>query len=1408
MKTPVCLIVCLLLLLLSSSCKEQDDDLSVPSQNAYAASDSVSTTNVSYLPINIQRKRIAIDTMAAPQITMAGPPKKVPAYNNAKKIVLSPPEIIQPNTNLPFQIKQLDIRYEKTAVTYPTPSKAKEADFKDNAIYDIRFWDVKHGLNSSYIHAIFQDSKGYLWFGGWEDGICRFDGDSFLTFNADQGLKKEAINTIWEDKNGDLWLGTKEGLVKYDGYYFTDYPEITAYVSDIFKDSQGRIFIATYEGLIWEEEGSFYTLTSENFPPWITTSVVEDNKGNIWFGTKSGLYRWNKEELSHWAIDKANNGELVLDLFIADDGILWIATIKGAWMYDGTSFRYISNLEGKEVRKVIQANNGDIWLGVFQDGVYRYDGEYLHQYTEKEGLNNNEVFPLLEDDKGQIWVGMHSGGVDRINPNSFINLTKEEGLSSNKFNHFITDSEGHTWMATEYEGVMKYDGTHYYYYSEEHGGLPVDRIQYLLEDKAKNLWFGSYAQGLIKFDGKKFTYYTTENGLCGNEVWYIVEDKQGLLWISTLKGGLCSFDGKEFIHYQMEDGTPISRNLLIAQGENLWLSNYDDFFKYDGQTFYRVQTAAGHSVRTISVLEDTKHRLWLASPDGVYLFDEETFTHYTTKNGLSNNEVWSINQDIKNNIWIGTEKGLNFAELNENAPIKFKTFKEVDGLKTQDNIHNSSYRRGNELWWGMGKNLLQLDLNKFYTNIDSTPPTVHLNNIRLNDLFFDFSQSKKVQLSNGKIEYSSRPRFQNYPNDLVISHKINHLSFDFSGLEWSAPHDIVYRYLLEGLEEDWSPPTKESRIDYRSLPYGAYTFKVQAKGRWSDWSEVLPYSFTIRPPWWHTWWAYLLYGGLFCTLIYGISNVLQRRLVLRNQLKQEQDEAQRLKELDSFKSRLYTNLTHEFRTPLTVILGMTQHIKSNPKQFLDTGTKLIERNGKSLLRLINQLLDLSKLENNAFQLQLQQADIVAYLRYLTESFQTYTNSHNLSLQFYCPLEELQMDYDPEQVQQIMTNLLSNAVKYTRSGGAIKVNVAQNGQQLYLKIEDTGIGIAAADLPYVFDRFYQVDNSATRKEEGTGIGLAHTRELVRLMGGKIKVESEIEKGTVFSILLPVTTKAVVKTPELLATDLADVFPKPEGNNTTNTAQLPQLLIIEDNPDVVTYLEACLVAQYHIDIAFNGKIGIEKALENSPDLIISDVMMPEKDGYEVCNTLKQDERTSHIPIILLTAKADTASKIIGLKRGADAYLAKPFDKEELLTRLEQLLERQQRITNYLSRKMNEESLPHSLESAVQEAIAVEDEFIKKVRKIVAENYTNEDFALPQLCQKIGMSRSQIFRKMKVLINQSPSDFIRTYRLKEAKKLLETGDFTVSEVAWKVGYKYLPHFSNSYQELFGESPSTTNN
>jgi len=513
-------------------------------------------------------------------------------------------------------------------------------------------------------------------------------------------------------------------------------------------------------------------------------------------------------------------------------------------------------------------------------------------------------------------------------------------------------------------------------------------------------------------------------------------------------------------------------------------------------------------------------------------------------------------------------------------------------------------------------------------------------------------------------------------------------------------------------------------------------------------------------------------------------------------------QAEKKQEIDRIRSKFYTNITHEFRTPLTVIIGMTERIKNH-----DIEQNLISRNSKNLLRLINQLLDLSKLESGHLKIKQIQGDIVTYLRYLTESFYSMAVERKVKLGFETTVSVLVMDYDADKLQHIVYNLLSNALKFTREGGTVSLHLSkEEPSHLVLQVKDTGKGMSKDQLPYIFDRFYQVEDSSTRPEEGTGIGLALTKELIELMNGSISVESELGLGTTFKIRLPISNVAPLKELDVdefnvMETPTVNIPTEPaieESTDVSDHQTLPKILLIEDNSDVAIYIKQLLSDVYKIDWAADGEKGIQQAIEDLPDLIISDVMMPKKDGYEVCRTLKTDERTSHIPIILLTAKALQSDKITGLKHGADAYLMKPFDKEELLIRLDKL----HRLRQTLLEKYSQQDYTQHI--ATPKEPSLEDIFLQKVRDAIEPEIGNAHFSIPDLCKALYLSNIQLYRKLKALTGKTPSQFIRSYRLQKAKYLIQTSSLNISEIAYDLGFTDPAYFTRVFKKEFGVTPS----
>lgn len=759
----------------------------------------------------------------------------------------------------------------------------------------------------------------------------------------------------------------------------------------------------------------------------------------------------------------------------------------------------------------------------------------------------------------------------------------------------------------------------------------------------------------------------------------------------------------------------------------------------------------------------------------------------------------------------GTSAGSNSPK----DPFQVYDFGRNVGLEDIEFMPQSvSLDHKNRIFWGTLIGITMLDLNRF--ELPTEPPIVYLSHIELEGQFIDFRRladsTYRDSLSFGKKlgdRIDSVAAFYNYPLNMELPHDLSHITFNFTAIDWAVPEEIKYSYLLEGLDNEWSIPKKENKADYRNLPPGNYTLKVKAIGTTWEWSEVFEYRFTIHPPWYWAWWSKMIYLLLFLGGLYGLYQFqLKRRLAAA--------ETQRLRELDQVKTKLYTNITHEFRTPLTVIQGVNSRIRNTgetlgvPRIMEDSA--IIKRNSAQLLTLVNQMLELRKLESGTLSVSMVQEDIINYLKYIVESFHVYAKSKNIRLHFWAEQKELSMDYDPEKLLTIVSNLLSNAIKFTKEGGDVYLHVENkkaedNGEGiLSLKIRDSGIGIPDEKIPHIFDRFYQVNDEATRKAEGSGIGLALTKELVHLLQGEIDVQSTLGEGTTFTVLLPITRDASPATTEepLDIKEKVDAFipvaSKGEKGLTAikETSTLPLVLLVEDNRDVMNYLGSCLENHYQLERAYNGQEGIDKAIKLVPDLIISDIMMPLVDGFELVKTLKTHELTNHIPILLLTAKADMPSKLEGLDLGADAYLSKPFHEEELLIRLKKLTE---------LRKALQEKYQKSAElttSTTSEVVSQEDLFLQELKRLLDEHLDDEGFGIQKICAAMRVSRTQLHRKVKALTNKSPSIYIRSLRLAKAKVLLQTTRMSVSEISYEVGFSSPAYFTQAFSEEFGVSPS----
>lgn len=836
----------------------------------------------------------------------------------------------------------------------------------------------------------------------------------------------------------------------------------------------------------------------------------------------------------------------------------------------------------------------------------------------------------------------------------------------------------------------------------------------------------------------------------------------------------------------------------------VWLATANGLLKVDLKTFQMSKPFPeldfqNNSIYCFEEAEDGK--LWLGTVSyGLQILDPNNgdVLSVDERNGLSNNTVAGILTDDSGVRWLNTYNGINL--VSSEGEFLTKLY-QADGLANNEGNRFSSLKtKDGRLIFGTVTAATLIDPEKAKEQLffdDSL--SLNLTEIR----YFDKNSNKDTILQSNLGE----------PLYLKLPAQSRYLNFNINLSDWQKKELNQFSHRFEwknGKIEDWQFIGDQQELNFTALPPGEYDIVVRGKNfRGQETQMPLRISIYAEEFFYKQTWFYILIFLILSALpiLWLLRERIERqrlqRVVKERTRKIEEDKevieayAEQLKSLDEAKSRFFTNISHEFRTPLTVISGMADQLSGNEK-----AKELIGRNTNNLLQLINQILDLRKLESGNLEVNHIQADVSKYLRYILESFHSLAASRYIELHYQTDLETLVLDFDPEKILRIVSNLLSNALKFSNDDGFIELGLSKVEDNYQFTVRDQGNGIPEKKLPLLFNRFYQVDESSTRKGEGTGIGLTLVKELVDLMGGSIEVESEIGKGTKFTVNLPISTNAPLEKEKTLALYDPDI-------NIVSTAsldvdieesedeQLPYLLIVEDNVDVMEYLKACLMNSYRLGFAFDGQEGIDKALETVPDIIISDVMMPHRDGFDLCDTLKNDERTSHIPIVLLTAKADLDSKITGLKRGADAYLAKPFNRRELDVQLENLLAIRQRLQ---ARFASISNIPPTEDTALEQ----EDDFILKIRQLVLDHMAEEDFGVPELCKKATMSRTQLHNKLKSLTNKSTSHFIRSLRLKKSTELLLNSTLNISEIALEVGFKNLSYFSRIFSEEFGVSPN----
>ncbi|MCB9265423.1 MAG: helix-turn-helix domain-containing protein [Lewinellaceae bacterium] len=1332
------------------------------------------------------------------------------------------------------------------------------------------------GEEGNCVNGMVQDSFGFIWFGS-HNGLHRYDGYGFKTFLHDpadsSSLSLNYIECLFIDREGILWAGTLGGgLNRYDASTetFTTFrcnPQKNHSLSDdkvycIGEDTAGYLWIGTHFGLnrLEKENGTFIHFFHDPEDPGsishdVIQSVLLSRDGNLWIGTGSpfspssqgGLNRYHPETQSFtqyfqpYTMAASQYANKIRSLYEDAGGIIWIGApsdIPSCFDPDKERFfapalpdglggqnhsHSISENTGQKYFSLItfmeEGPKGNFWIGSFGVGLHFYsaDGRQALHMEHNPGnalsLSTNNIWSFLKSRDGVVWIGSsyNASYIDFVIPNQYqipvYKVPNEDAPYSQDIVAVLSDSRRHLWIATGHS-LWEYDeeGRLLSTYGRETWGAGPSAIEELFEDSRGRLWVAKGGCTVIEPETETITHFTQNPddpfSLINNGVFGFAEDGSGDIWIST-QAGLCRFDEStgRFYHFRhspvLENSLPDNWIFAMApaRGGGIWVGTYSGLSLLDPQTGQFKNKILG-PVRDIIPAEDG--RIWISIMDGKLLrFDPESWQAegiYGQDEGLASTSIGRILKDKNGHLWVTSGEGL----------FRFDTITKKFRHFFPHSIFNQIGHACVMLEDGLLLFGSHPGLFAFYPESMSTQTSgakVVITEFRLNG-----------ELQKAGIKGSPLKTPVCLSKEIELGYHQNDFSLSFSAMEFASPEKARYQYQLKGYDSGWRTGSLPNMASYTNMAPGEYQFQVKASDAPGNWSnEITSLDIIIVPPWWRTWWAYILYVLTLSGLgLFLVNNYIQRQL--------KEAEARRLRELDEAKSRLYTSISHEFRTPLSIISGMAQQIREEPGKWFREGLDMIQNNSRKILHLVNQILDLQKLEGGHIALHYEQGDVLPYLRYLAHSFDSFADMRKVRLHFLAPEEPLIMDYDPEKLMNILSNLLSNAIKFTPEDGDVYVQVEKVKpptkmdtsikEALLLKVKDTGVGIPADKLEAIATGF---EIGSVKKPEGAGIGLSIVRELVKLINGKVQIRSRKEEGTEFSLWLPITREASLaeeSTPEEIALRAGAFVPPAEttpltfGEQAPTETNAPLALLADDQQDVLSYLSIALSPHYQLITAKDGKEALEKALETVPDIIISDVMMPKMDGIELCAALRADERTSHIPIILLTAKADVASRIEGLEKGADAYIPKPFNKEELLVRMRKLLELRNALKkNYLAAAGIEDGKDAP---EPQELLASEDAFVQKVRQSVIDHLDDFDFNVQALCYELHLSPSQLQRKLSALTGLSPVKFIRHLRLNQAKMLLHNPELSITSIAFDTGFNDPDYFSRVFRQEFGKTPT----
>ncbi len=1274
-------------------------------------------------------------------------------------------------------------------------------------------------------------------------------------------IKDNYIETIQEDKNGNLWINTRLGIVVYDVCKEKFYNRVNDYlkgeaqslnINKIYSDNNQNIWVQEFNSLYFKKLDSLHQTTKVVFPeenPQNRYMVSFKHANQQYFcllsnGTIEAYSETTFERSfkSDFLADKMGPDSLNTEIFIDSDNDIWFfGNNDGIYHYVWANRKWkhytVNNgtlsLTSNIIKKIIQDDKGNIWVGTDHGGIdviNKYSGEVVtiaHQSDNEKSIAQNSITELYIDNNNIIWVGTYKNGVSYYHesihkfPHYKHLLSDANSLPFSDVNCFAEDALGNLWIGTNGGGLVHFDRsrnryTSYKYDKNNPNSISNNVVVSVYVDKNNEVWAGTFTGGLNRFDGRKFIRYqydiTLQNGLTSNNIWSIVEDDKGKLWIGTLGGGIVLFDRAKdrFLpltnNGQVNLPTPFVSQIYKLSDGNMFIATAEGvvFYNINEQRYKYHPSANRNTPFPISnkavnaVYEDTRGLFWIATREGLIVMDPATemIKSFTDEDGLPEDIVNCIEEDEFQSIWISKSTGLSQIVVNKSLPeneynFHVYDFTEEDGLQGQEFNPNASYKtaKGELIFGGPnGFNLFE-SKNIKYNNV---LPKVVFTGFRVyNQTISPDENGKHQQLLENSMVTTHK---------IEIKHSMNVFSVEFTALDFFIPSKTRFQYKLEGFNNQWLPLNdNQHHVTYTNLNPGDYYFKVKAANNDGIWNEeYAQLQIKVLPPFYATPLAYFIYSFLIIIGIIFLRYSMLQKERRKFEIEKDRMQARRNHEMDEMKLRFLTNVSHEFRTPLTLILTpldklMKQVRKQEDKKLLE----VIDRNARQLLELVNQLLDFRKLELHGLRYNPGYGNIVSFLYEVNNNFEDAFAKKNITFTFHHSAERFMLNFDKEKLQKVMMNLLSNALKFTPEGGAVDVTleIDEIDEDIRIRVKDSGVGIRTEDMDKIFVRFYQSEYNKKLGLSGSGIGLNLAREMVQLHNGTIQVESTEGHGATFTVKIPVDRSPLSEQDQ--QTDTNEISVATDTSEFGGQKEKPSILLVEDNVDFRTFMKETLSGKFTVYEAPDGKVGYDLVHKKVPDLIISDVMMPNVDGLELCKMLRKDIRTSHIPVILLTARTADEDKIKGLEIGADDYITKPFNMDLLLLRVHKLIEKRVRMQQEFQK--NVEIAPSEVQIT-----SMDEKLLKKAVEVVEKNIAESGFSVEDLSKELGMSRVYLYKKLMSITGKSPIEFIRIIRLKRGAQLLEKSQMNIAEVAYEVGFNSPRYFSKYFKEEYGMLPT----